>query len=361
MFQIDRKKLKYFDYPLFFSVLLISSMSVFTIYTIQNGRIFALRQLFWVLAGVALSIVVANVDIRKIKSFAKPFYLFSLLLLILVFLNGVLSHGAKRWISIAFFHIQPSEFVKVSIILVLAHYFDENPKYGAYSFNELFIPFILIVIPTGLILIQPDLGTSVIILAISFSILLLAGIKRSLLMKMAILGITFLPFAWSSLKPYQKDRIMAFINPYAAPATYGYHIIQSEIAIGSGGLLGKGVKGATQTALNFLPESHTDFIFSVFSEQRGFVGDLILIFLYLFIILRAIRIAKNTKSNFERFVAIGIIAMIWVSFVFNVGMTMGLLPVVGIPLVFFSYGGSAMIINFFCLGLLLSIKLRNSL
>ncbi len=359
MFQIDRKKLRYFDYPLFFSVVLISFISIFTIYTTKNGRIFATRQLFWVLSGIALSIVVANIDIRKIKSFAKPFYAFSILLLIFVFANGVLSHGAKRWISVAFFHIQPSEFVKISIILALSHYFDENPKYGAYDFKELLIPFFLTLIPTAFILIQPDLGTSVVILAISFSIILLAGIKKSLLIKMAILGIVFLPFVWSSLKPYQKDRIMAFINPYAAPVTYGYHVIQSEIAIGSGGILGKGVKGATQTALNFLPESHTDFIFSVFSEQRGFVGDLILIFLYLFIILRAIRIVKKTQSNFERFTAIGIITLIWISFVFNVGMTMGLLPVVGIPLVFFSYGGSAMIINFFCIGVLLSIKLRS--
>ncbi len=359
MFQIDRKKLKYFDYFLFFSVLLVSFASIVTVYTTRNGKVFALRQLFWIVAGIGVALVVANIDIRKIKSFSKIFYVFSVLLLIIVLLHGFLSHGARRWINVAFFHIQPSEFVKASIILILAYYFEEHPKYGTYNLMELLIPFFLIFIPTILILAQPDLGTSVIVISISFSIILLAGIKRSLLLKMILLSVIFLPFIWSGLKPYQKDRVMAFVNPYTAPTTYGYHVIQSEIAIGSGGLLGKGIKGATQTALNFLPESHTDFIFSVFSEQHGFIGDLILIFLYLFIILRAIRIAKSTQSNFERFTAIGIIAMIWVSFLFNVGMTMGLLPVVGIPLVFFSYGGSAMIINFFCVGLLLSIKLRN--
>ena len=359
MFQIDRKKLRYFDYPLFIAVLIITAAGIATIYTVKDGRVFALRQLFWALVGILIALIAANIDIRKIKNFSKPLYLFSILLLISVFANGVFSHGARRWINIAFIHIQPSEFVKVSIILMLAYYFDENPKNKKYTFKELIIPFFLVLFPTALIIIQPDLGTSVIILSIAFGIILLAGIKKSLILKLAIAGIAFLPLMWSSLKPYQKDRIMAFIHPYAAPTTYGYHIIQSEIAIGSGGLWGKGVKGATQTALNFLPESHTDFIFAVFSEQRGFLLDLILISLYFFIIFRAIGIAKKSQSNFEKFTAIGIISMMWVSFLFNVGMTMGLLPVVGIPLIFFSYGGSAMVVNFFCIGLLLSIRFRS--
>ncbi len=361
MFQIDRKKLKYFDYPLFFSVLLISLISVFTIYTIKNGRIFALRQLFWVLTGVAVSLVVANLDARKIKSFAKPFYILSVILLIVVFMYGFLSHGARRWISVSFLNIQPSELVKVSIILILAYYFDEHPKLDSYEFKELIIPLFLVLVPTALILMQPDLGTSVIVISIAFIIVLFAGIKKSLLLKMIFFALVFMPFAWSKLKPYQKDRIMAFINPSSAPTTYGYHVIQSEIAIGSGGMLGKGIKGATQTTLNFLPESHTDFIFSVFSEQHGFLGNLVLILLYLFIMLRALQIAKNATSNFEKFTAIGIVVMIWISFIFNVGMTMGLLPVVGVPLEFFSYGGSAMVINFFCVGLLLSIRFRSYL
>lgn len=361
MFQIDKRKLKYFDYPLFIAALLISAIGIFTIYTTKNGNLFALRQLFWVLVGIVIAVSVANIDIRKMKYLAKPLYILSILLLISVFLNGVFSHGARRWISIASFHVQPSEFVKVAIILVLAHYFDENPKSKPYNFTELIIPFLFIALPVVFILIQPDLGTSVVVISVASTVILFAGIKKSLLLKIVIFGIIFLPFAWYYLKPYQKDRIMAFIDPYSAPTTYGYHIIQSEIAIGSGGLLGKGAKGATQTILNFLPESHTDFIFAVFSEQRGFILDIVLIFLYLFIILRAIQIAKKAQNNFERFTCVGIITMIWISLIFNVGMTMGILPVVGIPMALFSYGGSAMVVNFFCIGLLLSIRMRNYL
>ncbi len=361
MFQIDKRKLKYFDYPLFIAALLISAIGVLTIYTTKNGYLFAIRQLFWIFVGMAIAVLVANIDIRKMKYLAKPLYILSVLLLISVFLNGVFSHGARRWISIASIHVQPSEFVKVAVILVLAYYFDENPKSKPYNFTELIIPFLLVVLPVIFIVVQPDLGTSVVIISIASTIILFAGIKRSLLLKMVIFGIIFLPFVWYYLKPYQKDRIMAFIDPYSAPTTYGYHIIQSEIAIGSGGLFGKGVKGATQTALNFLPESHTDFIFSVFSEQRGFILDIILIFLYLFIISRAIQIAKKAQNNFERFTCVGIITMMWISLIFNVGMTMGMLPVVGIPMSLFSYGGSAMVVNFFCIGLLSSVRMRNYL
>ncbi len=359
MFQIDRKKLKAFDYTLFLTVITISLLGVYTIYTTTKGVAFASRQLFWVSVGTFIALAVANIDIRKLKSLSKPIYIFSILLLVIVFTHGVLKHGARRWITIAnTLHVQPSEFVKIAVIMILSYYFEENPKAEPYDFKELIVPFALIGLPTALIVIQPDLGTAVVIMVVAFGIILFAGIRRSLLIKLIIFGIMMFPVIWSNLKPYQKDRIMAFINPYSAPTTYGYHIIQSEIAVGSGGLTGKGIAGATQTALNFLPESHTDFIFSVFSEQRGFVGDMLLIALYLLVIFKAISISMRTENNFERFVCIGIAIMIWTSLVFNVGMTIGLLPVVGIPLVFFSYGGSAMITNFFSIGILLNISMR---
>ena len=359
MFQIDAKKLKYFDYPLFFAVLAINIIGIFTIWTTQTHLNFALKQMIWVVTGSILAIVVSSADTKRIKSITVYLYIFSIILLAAVFANGILSHGAKRWISLYFFHMQPSEFIKVAIILMLAYYFDENPKSAPYTLKELSIPVFIALIPTVFILKQPDLGTAFIILFITLSIILIAGVKRSLIIKFIMLSFALAPFVWSNLRGYQKDRILAFINPNAAPTTFGYHTLQSEVAIGSGGMYGKGIEGATQTLLNFLPEHHTDFIFAVFSEQWGFAGDLALIFLYTFIILRGLQIAKLADGNFERFVALGIVVMLWISFLLNVGMTIGLIPVVGVPLLFFSYGGSAVIASFFALGILLSIRMRS--
>ncbi len=359
MFQIDLKRIKYFDYMLFIPVIIISLIGLVTISTTSEGNAFALKQFIWNSAGFILALVVYKIDTRHIKRSAWFFYIFSLILLVMVFVNGVLSHGAKRWISIYFIHIQPSEFMKIAVIIVLSTYFDENPKGEPYGFFDLLLPFLVVVLPIALVIKQPDLGTAIVIAVIAMSIILTAGIKRSLFVKLILIFMVFLPFAWSNLKTYQKDRIMGFLDPYKAPTTYGYNTIQSEIAIGSGGLLGKGFHHATQTQLSFLPESHTDFIFSVFAEQWGFIGCVILLFLYSIVLFRAISIAYRAESDFDRMVSIGIIAYFWISIVFNIGMAMGLLPVVGIPLVFFSYGGSSTITSFFALGILLSIRFKN--
>lgn len=359
MFEINPKKIRYFDFSLFIPVVIIASLGILTISTTNNGKVFATRQAVWVVTGVVFMILAYNINTKNIKRNAWFFYIFSVLLLILVFLNGVFSHGAKRWVSIYFFHIQPSEFVKLAVILVLSAYFDENPKIEPYGFKDLLVPLFIVVFPMALVIKQPDLGTAIVIAVIAMSIVLTAGIKKSLLYKFMLLFLVFLPFAWSNLKPYQKDRIMGFLDPYRAPTTYGYNTIQSEIAIGSGGLFGKGIHHATQTQLSFLPESHTDFIFSVFSEQWGFVGCLVLIILYMLFLYRAISIAYNSEDDFDKMICIGIIAYFWISLVFNMGMAMGLLPVVGIPLVFFSYGGSSIVTSFFALGILLSVRFKN--
>ncbi len=359
MFQIDPKRIKYFDFLLFIPVLIISVIGIVTIYMTNRGNVFALRQLVWVFIGIFVSLFVYKLDTRHIKRGAWFFYFFSLALLVLVFINGVLSHGARRWISFYFIHIQPSEFMKLAVILVLSAYFDENPKSEPYGFFDLLLPFIVVFIPIIFVVKQPDLGTAIVIAVIAMSIILAAGIERSLLVKLVLLFLVFLPFAWSNLKPYQKDRIMGFLDPYRAPTTYGYNTIQSEIAIGSGGLFGKGLHNATQTQLSFLPESHTDFIFSVFAEQWGFLGCAILIFLYAVVLFRAVAIAYHSESDFDRMVTIGIIAYFWISVVFNMGMAMGLLPIVGVPLVFFSYGGSSIITSYFALGILLSVRFKN--
>jgi rod shape determining protein RodA len=313
------------------------------------------------LLGVFLCLLVANIDLKLIKTYAFAFYIFVLFVLLVVFFIGFVGHGAKRWISLGFFNIQPSEFMKLAIILVLAAYFDEYIKSSKYNFKDLYLPFALILFPAVLIIKQPDLGTALIILIIGLAIILSVGVKKTFLIKSVIFFLIAMPFFWSLLKNYQKERLIAFINPYLSPHTYGYHIIQSEIAVGSGGLFGKTAAGATQTILNFLPENHTDFIFAAFCEQWGFISAVLLISLYLFIIFRCLSFIDIASSIFEKIVIIGVTVMLSVSMIFNIGMTIGLLPVVGVPLPFVSYGGSAVITNFIAIGILINIKIKNQI
>ncbi|AHF97316.1 rod shape-determining protein RodA [Desulfurella acetivorans A63] len=361
MLQIDKRKFKYFDYPLFIAVCLLGVLSVFLIYTTDAGKIFYNKQIIWELLGVFLCLLVANIDLKLIKTYAFAFYIFVLFVLLVVFFIGFVGHGAKRWISLGFFNIQPSEFMKMAIILVLAAYFDEYIKSSKYNFKDLYLPFALILFPAVLIIKQPDLGTALIILIIGLAIILSVGVKKTFLIKSVIFFLIAMPFFWSLLKNYQKERLIAFINPYLSPHTYGYHIIQSEIAVGSGGLFGKTAAGATQTILNFLPENHTDFIFAAFCEQWGFISAVLLISLYLFIIFRCLSFIDIASSIFEKIVIIGVTVMLSVSMIFNIGMTIGLLPVVGVPLPFVSYGGSAVITNFIAIGILINIKIKNQI
>ncbi len=361
MFQIDRRKFKYFDYPLFISVCLLSVLSVFLIYSTDAGKVFYNKQILWEILGIFLCLFVSNLNLNIIKSYAFAFYIFVLLILIVVFFIGFVGHGAKRWISLGFFNIQPSEFMKLAVIIVLAAYFDEYIKSSKYNFNDLYMPLALIIFPVALIIKQPDLGTALIVLIVGLGIILSVGVKKTFLIKSSIFILIATPFLWSLLRNYQKERLIAFINPYSSPHTFGYHIIQSEIAVGSGGIFGKTAARATQTMLNFLPENHTDFIFAAFCEQWGFISALILIGLYLFIIFRCLSFIDIASSIFEKVVIIGVTIMLSVSMIFNIGMTIGLLPVVGVPLPFVSYGGSAVITNFIAIGILLNIKIKNQI
>jgi len=361
LLQLDRRKFKYFDYYLFISVCLLGVLSVFLIYSTDAGRVFYNKQILWELLGVFLCLLVANIDLKLIKSYAFVFYIFVLFILVVVFFIGFVGHGAKRWISFGFFNIQPSELMKLAVILVLAAYFDEYIKSSKYSFNDLYLPLTLILIPAALIIKQPDLGTALIILIVGLGIILSVGVKKTFLIKSVIFLLISTPFFWGLLKDYQKERLIAFINPYLSPHTFGYHIIQSEIAVGSGGILGKTAAKATQTVLNFLPENHTDFIFAAFCEQWGFIRAMILIGLYLFIIFRSLSFIDVASSIFEKIVVIGVTIMLSVSMIFNIGMTIGLLPVVGVPLPFVSYGGSAVVTNFIAIGILLNIKIKNQI
>jgi rod shape determining protein RodA len=253
---------------------------------------------------------------------------------------------------------QPSELAKISILMMLAKFFTEKGGYGDYRLRDLWRPFVLIAIPCGLILKEPDLGTALVLAAVSFSVILFVKINWKSLVILILLALSVSPFVWFSLKPYQQKRILTFLRPETDPLGSGYHISQSKIAIGSGQFWGKGFLQGTQTRLHFLPEQHTDFAFSVLAEEWGFIGSCLVLVLYLLLILWGLAIAKNSKDNFGSILAVGIVAMIFWQVAINVGMVTGLLPVVGIPLLLFSYGGSSFITTMAAMGILMNISMR---
>ena len=267
--------------------------------------------------------------------------------------------GAQRWINLYFFNVQPSELMKIGVIFALAKYYQYIKLEEIDNFSKLFTPLILILIPFFLVAKQPDLGTAVFILIVSIGMLWLAGLNLKIFITGFVSLVILAPFMIAFLKPYQKQRILTFLDPEKDPLGSGYHIIQSKIAIGSGGLFGKGYLQGTQSNLEFLPEKHTDFIFTVFAEQFGFIGCLLLIILFMTIILMILNISLKANNNFARLLCFGIAFNIFVYLAVNLGMVVGLLPVVGVPLPIISYGGTAMLTTMFALGLVMSAKIHN--
>ena len=274
---------------------------------------------------------------------------------------GIITSGAQRWIKIGSISFQPSEFVKISLILALAKFFHRPPARKGYSLKDLPIPFSPPSFPMVLILKQPDLGTAIILFLIFFSVLLFVKIRWSSLLILVIGGMAILPLLWNFLKEYQKRRIITFFNPDLDPLGAGYHIIQSKIAVGSGGILGKGFMKGTQCKLGFLPEQQTDFIFSALTEEWGLIGSLFVVSLYFALILWGLRIAVQSKDRFGAILAFGVVAMLFWHVFINIGMVLGIMPVVGIPLPLLSYGGSFLISTLIGVGLLLNVSMRRYL
>jgi rod shape determining protein RodA len=318
--------------------------------------------MYWIGLGLAVFVLMAWVDYHEIARLAYPAYAVTLLLLILVLLVGRVGLGAKRWLSLGSFSIQPSELAKLALLLVLARYFSENSPRRGLSFGQLIVPGILTTLPVLLILKQPDLGTALALSSVFITLVFLMGLRSRFLIHSTLLVLMLLPFLWhffwTHLKDYQKERLLTFLEPGSDPMGTGYHIIQSKIAIGSGGLLGKGLFGGTQSQLKFLPESHTDFIFAVFAEEWGFLGVLILLGLFVMIVLWGVEIAYRAKDPLGTLIAAGIVGLLSFVIVVNIGMTLGVMPVVGVPLPLMSYGGTSMITTLGLLGLLLNVKLR---
>ena len=349
-----------------FIILIISLVALYS--SCHQSGVFVktnifLRQLFWIGLGLAIMFVFSSIDYRKFWDFVWPFYFFILLSLILVLLLGRSRFGAQRWIEIGLLNFQPSEFGKLAIIFVLARYFSQK------SFGELGVsrgrflwlggfvfPFVIVSIPALLVVIQPDLGTALMYIFIFLVMVYFVGTKLKYLASfLGVLLVTF-PFFWHLLRPYQKDRLLVFLNPDRDPLGAGYTIIQSKIAIGSGRIFGKGWLSGTQNQLNFLAERHTDFIFSTIGEEWGLIGSLVLIGLFFIFINRALKILKLVNDPFAKNLCVGIISLIALQFFINFAMTIGFMPVVGLPLPFISYGGSSLVSFLMLIGILLNIS-----
>ena len=318
---------------------------------------FVIRQGIGFIINLALVLFFCHYDYTRLKRFAKPLYVVNLLMLLAVMFVGTSALGAQRWIQIGPITVQPSEFAKIIMIVCTAALLLE--RVGQLNTFRSVLPVGLFIgIPFLLVLKQPDLGTSLVFLAIGLGMVFVSRIKLSLLRNIAAVGVILAPIGWHFLKDYQKARITVFLDPNADPFGAGYHIIQSKIAIGSGMLFGKGLFQGSQSQLNFLPENHTDFIFSVIGEELGFLGCVFLLFLYFVLIYRGLMIAKECKDPFGMLLATGVISMWTFQILVNVGMTCGIMPVTGIPLPFMSYGVSALTTNMVGLGILLSVYMR---
>lgn len=364
---IDRKLTSNFSWWFLSVSLVIAILGVVVIFSANHGRpeLFFrnlyINQIYWIVYGLLAMFIAVAIDYNLFSRYAYLLYGLTVLLLIYVLLYGTMASGARRWIHIGSLSIQVSEFAKISLILVLAKYFQAGKLHGKYQFRDLIVPGLLTALLGILIAAQPDLGTAIMVFLIFLIFIVAIEFNYRTLLKIFTAGIVAAPMLWLFLKDYQKTRVMTLFNPDLDPLGAGYHSIQSKIAIGSGGFWGKGLLAGTQSRLNFLPEKHTDFIFSVFAEETGFIGVILLLTLYLIIILKGLNIAFRAKDRFGFFTALGLTGSITFYIVFNIGMTIGIFPITGLPLPFLSYGGSSLISNFFAIGLLLNIEMRRTI
>ena len=349
------------DWPLLTAVLLLAGAGLIILFSAAGSeggeKVYAqVRNL-----GLALAVmwIVANIPPQHLMRLALPLYVVGLALLVGVALFGEVSHGARRWLHVGVTRIQPSELMKVAIPLTLAWYFHRHE--GTLRIRDYALAALLLVIPIGLIVKQPDLGTALLISASGFFVLFFAGLSWSVMVGLALGGGAAIPVAWSFMHDYQRQRVLTLLDPTSDPLGAGYHIIQSTIAIGSGGIIGKGWLNGTQGHLDFLPERTTDFIFAVFGEEFGLAGNIILLVLYLAVIGRGLYIAGNATSLFGRLLA-GAVTMTFFTYAFvNMGMVSGILPVVGVPLPLVSYGGTALVTMMVGFGILMSVQTNRKL
>ncbi|MCK5002101.1 MAG: rod shape-determining protein RodA [Gammaproteobacteria bacterium] len=343
------------DPILFLGIFLLTAAGLGILYSAGDGSIALVRaQLVRLGLAFFVMVVVAQIPQRQLYLWAPWFFALGIILLILVLTSGDVGKGAQRWLDLYVIKFQPSEMMKLITPMMLAWYLSERPL--PPTAKSLLISAVLVIVPTVLIASQPDLGTSILVAAAGFFVVFLAGLRWRVLLGVALAGLAFIPVLWQLMHDYQKQRVLTLLDPESDPLGSGYHIIQSKIAIGSGGIYGKGWLNGTQSQLDFLPERHTDFIFAVFAEEFGMMGAIVLLSLYVFIILRSLYIASRAQDSFGRLLAGSLGLTFFVYLFVNVGMVSGILPVVGVPLPLVSYGGTSMVTLMAGFGMLMSIN-----
>jgi rod shape determining protein RodA len=359
--QIDRRLLKHFDYSILILITLLSLLGIVVIYgsthAIPHLQGIAKRQAVWILVGLIAFAVAISFDYRHLDRFAYPLYLISVMLLVVLLVRGMTIKGSASWFTFGRIRMQPSEFAKLAVVIMLASYLSKRTL-RIQKFHQVAIPLALVALPTLLILKQPDIGMASIFVTVLFIMLFICGAGKRVLIGLILLLLLGAGAMYPFLKSYQKERIAIFLNPGSDALNRGYNIIQAKIALGSGRLTGKGWKQGTQTALQFLPEHHTDFIFSSLGEQFGIVGCLGLLLLYALLISRGMKIARDAQDFFGCYLVIGLLAVFVIQVLVNVGMSVGLLPVTGLTLPFISYGGSSLVTNFLLFGLITNVGMR---
>ena len=355
-------KLQSINYLLLGLIITLFFVGLAALYSISNGDFnsWPLKHSQRFILGLIIFFLVIFFDLRLIFGYAYVIFFLSIISLVIIPFFGIESNGATRWINIAGISLQPSEFVKYTLILALAKYFHSINNDSSFI-KTLIIPLIITIVPVLLVITQPDLGTALIILIGGISLFWISGLNYKYFIVGVFSILCSLPVLWQYLKDYQKDRVLTFFNPERDPLGNGYHIMQSKIALGSGGIFGKGYMEGTQSHLNFLPEMQTDFIFTMLGEEFGFIGTLLLLLIYAALIMISIRLALKSRSLFSKYLSLGVCNVFFIYVFVNIGMVTGLLPVVGVPLPFISYGGSSMLAVMFGFGLLMNCYINRNI
>lgn len=364
----ERTTFRKVDYNLALVIFALNLIGLINLYSATHGPnskgmggLF-ISQIIYLVVGWLIYAAVTFLDYKVFLKLAYPLYVLNLICLGLVMFIGHSSLGAQRWLNLGFFKYQPSETMKLVMVFVIAKYFHTSIKPQGHSLKEMLWPTVLVAIPAVLVIKQPDMGTGLLVLSVIATMFLFVKVKRSVLIGVALSVLVALPLAWKFvLKDYQKNRIHTFIDATRDPRGAGYNSIQSKIAVGSGKFFGKGFRKGTQGQLEFLPERHTDFIFSVLSEEHGFVGSTTTLILFSILFLMGVRIASGARDKFGALLSVGIMSILFWHMFINVGMTTGILPIVGIPLPLISYGGSSLLSTMLSLGIVSSISLRRFL
>ena len=350
------KRLLQLNWGMVLLIIATAGVGFAMLYSAAGGNLdpWASRQVMRFSVGLALMFFVALVDLRVWRQLSYPAYALGILLLIAVEFVGASGGGAQRWIDLGVMRLQPSEVMKIALVMALARYFHGVPAEETGRIHHLIVPIVLVAVPVAMVVQQPDLGTALVLAMIGGAMLWLAGVGIWLFVVVGGAGLAAIPVVWQFLHDYQRARILTFLRPENDPLGAGYHILQSKIALGSGGLLGKGFLQGTQSHLNFLPEKQTDFVFTMLAEEFGLVGGLGLLVLYLLLMVYGIAISLRCRNQFGRLLAAGLTASFFLYVFINIAMVMGLIPVVGVPLPLISYGGTAMLAVLIGFGLLMS-------